>query len=79
MWGFRVGFITIGSLNVSQKGLQAFEKKIGGAVRSDISNVSTLSQNSAIKVLRAAEFKSETLKKAELLNDATARRRLLQT
>ena len=67
MWGFRVGFITIGSLNVSQKGLQAFEKKIGGAVRSDISNVSTLSQNSAIKVLRAAEFKSETLKKAELL------------
>lgn len=60
VWGFRVGFITIGTKGAEHEKVeqlyQALEKKLGGTVRATVSNCSSVAQNILIKVLEDKSY-----------------------
>jgi len=66
-WGLRVGFITFGCQNGSQKLYQALENKVSGIIRATISNVSHLSQSLALKAFQSPTYQSEKKDKYQIL------------
>lgn len=55
VWGFRLGFITYGSKNLTKEQSDALETKIKGAIRCSVSNCSKPAQSSMIKALSNKE------------------------
>lgn len=74
MWGLRVGFVTIGRKDTARKAYTALEKKLGGAIRSTISNSSHLSQSFALKTLENSDYGKE-----KAASDAIMKQRYLET
>ncbi|MFX1294680.1 MAG: aminotransferase class I/II-fold pyridoxal phosphate-dependent enzyme [Promethearchaeota archaeon] len=67
VWGFRVGFITLGSGDTSNEVYTALEKKIMGAIRGNISNCAHPSQTVVLKTLESPTFRQEQQNKFEIL------------
>jgi len=68
-WGLRVGFITF-SLKAATKQAEAYtalEKKVGGAVRGNISNCSQLSQSIVLAAMSDPDFAKQKEAKYELM------------
>ena len=51
VWGFRLGFLTLGSPSLGPRGYEALEKKIMGLLRSSVSNSSAPAQSLILKSL----------------------------
>jgi aspartate/methionine/tyrosine aminotransferase len=67
VWGFRVGFITI-ALSCQDKDVyDAVERKIAGAIRGMVSNVSNFSQSIVYKAFCSESYVQEKSEKFELL------------
>jgi aspartate/methionine/tyrosine aminotransferase len=72
VWGFRVGFVTV-STRVNQ-GLEdsfyeAIEKKLGGTVRSNISNAPAPSQSVLLHAMEDSSFENEKKERRHILKD----------
>jgi len=69
VWGLRVGFLSfsIGGAPADSPIYAALEKKVGGAIRSVISNCSALSQRVVLKSLGSPEFYQERKAKRDVL------------
>ena len=69
VWGFRVGFLTfgLGSPDGKDEIFNALERKTMGAIRSNISNCSHLSQTLVLEALRSATFANEKEEKAQIM------------
>lgn len=69
VWGLRVGFITYGGTfgMKARPVYEALEKKTAGAVRGSISNVSHLSQELVLKLLRSQTYEAEKAEKFRTL------------
>jgi aspartate/methionine/tyrosine aminotransferase len=67
IWGFRVGFITLGSGHSSTEVYNALERKIMGAIRGNISNCAHPSQTILLKTLESPSFRQEQQAKFEIL------------
>ena len=59
VWGFRVGFITLGSAGLKPEHYDALENKITGEIRSLVSNSSRLSQSLLIRALKGGSYGRE--------------------
>ncbi len=66
-WGFRVAFITYGYPELNQAAAKALEDKTAGAVRSNISNASKLSQSLAYHAFESDSYPIEKKGKYEIL------------
>lgn len=58
-WGLRVGFLSLSSQGLEETHYQALEKKIMGAIRSNVSNLSNLSQYLMLQLFRDPQYASE--------------------
>lgn len=58
-WGFRVGFLTYGSKNLSLEALGALTTKTSGAIRASISNSNKLAQSLVLKSFSSDTYQSE--------------------
>lgn len=67
VWGFRVGFLTLGSANTPETVYNALERKIMGAIRGNISNCALPSQTLILKTLESSTFRKEQQEKFEIL------------
>ena len=65
VWGFRVGFITVGSKGLSQEHYKVIETKIMAAIRCSISTVSKPAQTIMIKAFKEKTFEEERKKEAD--------------
>ena len=66
-WGFRVGFLTYAAKNISDAALTVLEDKTAGAIRSNISSASHLSQSLILEALTHADYDLEKKEKIILL------------
>ncbi len=66
-WGLRVGFVTVAARGTSEAVFSALEKKLMGAVRSSVSNSSTLGQTLVRKQLESDTYNKEHAELQELL------------
>lgn len=71
-WGLRVGFVTLAHKGANAEVYGAVEKKLMGAIRSSISNSSTLGQTLILRLLESAGYEREH---AELFEAMKARYR----
>lgn len=71
VWGLRVGFLSfsIGGVAADSPLYSALEKKVGGAIRSVISNCSALSQRVVLRALQSPDFYDERRAKRDVLCD----------
>jgi aspartate/methionine/tyrosine aminotransferase len=72
VWGFRVGFITISTaVKEGQEDIfyEAVEKKLGGTVRSNISNASAPSQSILFHAMENSNFEEERNDKRRILKE----------
>ena len=67
VWGFRVGFITYAIKGGVAELYEALEKKTGGAIRGNISNISNLSQSLLHKVYSAPTYFESKKRKYDIL------------
>jgi len=67
VWGFRVGFITYGIKGGTAKLYAALEDKTGGAVRSNISNISNISQSLLYRLYKSADYEAQKKEKFSVL------------
>ncbi len=67
VWGFRVGFITLGYKGATQEALAALEDKCAGIVRGSVSNAPRLSQMMLLNAYQDPQFVREKNEKYELL------------
>lgn len=69
VWGFRVGFITFGSTSAEDmpKTFTALEKKVGGMIRSTISNCPHPSQSFVLRALGHPDFYKDKQKKYDVM------------
>lgn len=67
VWGFRVGFITLGYRGATKDGLTALEDKCAGIVRGSISNAPRLSQLMLLNAYQDPNFNREKAEKYQLL------------
>ncbi len=58
-WGFRVGFLTFASKNLSSEALGAITTKTSGAIRSSISNSNKMAQSLVLKSFSSDTYQSE--------------------
>lgn len=58
-WGFRVGFLTYGSKNLSLEALGALTTKTSGAIRASISNSNKMAQSLILKSFSSDTYQSE--------------------
>lgn len=65
VWGFRVGFMTFASRSLGKSHYAAIEKKLMGAVRSSISNSSTVAQSLLIHAMQSPTYQDEKLRDFE--------------
>jgi aspartate/methionine/tyrosine aminotransferase len=73
VWGFRVGFITLGTKNASAATYDALEKKIGGSIRGTISNCAHHSQSILMKAMMDNRYAAQRDEKFEVLRRRAAR------
>lgn len=59
VWGFRIGFVTIGSKGLDQPHYAALERKLMGAIRSTISNSSGVAQNLLLRAMKSPTYQAE--------------------
>ena len=72
VWGFRVGFITVSTrVNQGQEDsfFEAIEKKLGGTVRSNISNAPAPSQSVLLHAMGNSSFEDEKNERRQILKD----------
>ena len=69
VWGFRIGFISFATKGATNELLDAVEKKLGGIIRSCISNCSTSAQNILIKVMESGSYKKDFAEKYKILEE----------
>ncbi|UCH79901.1 MAG: aminotransferase class I/II-fold pyridoxal phosphate-dependent enzyme [Nitrospiraceae bacterium] len=72
VWGFRVGFITVSTgvnTGLEDEFFQAVEKKLGGTVRSNISNAPALSQSVLLHAMENSNFENERDQKRQILKE----------
>ena len=67
VWGFRVGFITYGIKSSTKEIYTALESKTAGAIRSNISNASNLSQSLLLNAYNSPGYKEEKKEKYKIL------------
>ena len=65
VWGFRVGFITVGSKGLAKEQYKVIETKIMAAIRCSISTASKPAQSIIIKALKEKTFESERKKESD--------------
>ncbi len=59
VWGFRLGFVTFGSRNLTEDHYNALNKKLTGAIRSSISSTSRPAQSLLLHALNQSGFEQE--------------------
>lgn len=59
VWGFRVGFVTVNSKSMNASHYEAFNKKLGGALRGSISNSSRPAQSMLLKAMQTNGYLEE--------------------
>lgn len=69
VWGFRVGFLTFGVKGGNSGLYGALENKIGGAIRSNISNASHLAQILLLQEYKHVRYEEEKAKKYQTLKN----------
>jgi aspartate/methionine/tyrosine aminotransferase len=72
VWGFRVGFITVSTrVNDGQEDAfyEAIEKKLGGTVRSNISNAPAPSQSVLLHAMEDSNFETDRNERRQILKD----------
>lgn len=67
VWGFRVGFITFGTANGSEKLYRALEAKLAGAIRGNISNASNIAQSLLLFAYSSEKYQNEKIQKYQIL------------
>ncbi|MEM4247703.1 MAG: aminotransferase class I/II-fold pyridoxal phosphate-dependent enzyme, partial [Candidatus Nanoarchaeia archaeon] len=67
VWSFRIGFITFGIKNTSEKQLKALEAKAAGAIRGNVSNCSGIAQAMLLKAYQNERYAIEKKNKYEVL------------
>ncbi|MFT4303612.1 MAG: aminotransferase class I/II-fold pyridoxal phosphate-dependent enzyme [Candidatus Woesearchaeota archaeon] len=67
VWGFRVGFLTFGIKNGSDKLYDALMSKVAGAIRGNISNDSHLSQSIVLNAFLDSEYNIQKKEKYEIM------------
>lgn len=65
VWGFRVGFITVGSKELTREQYKVIETKIMAAIRCSISTASKPAQSILIKALKGKTFETERAKESD--------------
>jgi aspartate/methionine/tyrosine aminotransferase len=66
-WGLRVGFITLGTKGMTREWAESLEKKIGGAIRSQISMACHPSQIAVLRSLESPSYQQEKQQNFEIL------------
>ena len=66
-WGFRVGFVTIAGKGLTDRQLEALERKLMGIIRATVSNSSRVAQSIIVKALRSSGYLEEKTAKFEML------------
>jgi len=66
-WGFRLGFVTYASKEISEETCRALEDKTAGAIRGNISSASHLSQSLLLKAITSDTYKDEKVEKYNIL------------
>ena len=59
VWGFRVGFVTFGSKNMSAEQYKVLETKLGASIRASISNCSRPAQSLLLKAMKDPNYGNE--------------------
>ena len=72
VWGFRVGFLTFGIKEGTEEGYQALTKKVGGAIRGGISNVTHVGQTLLLKALQDKTLETHIQEKVKILKERYA-------
>jgi aspartate/methionine/tyrosine aminotransferase len=67
VWGFRIGFITLGVKNSTPAQYKALEAKVAGAVRGSVSNCSSIGQHMLLKAFSSVLYASQKEKKFDIL------------
>jgi aspartate/methionine/tyrosine aminotransferase len=68
-WGFRTGFITLGSKGLTDAQYEALIRKMMGALRSTVSNSSMLAQNLILRSLEDPQRPAQKAEAAKLLRE----------
>lgn len=73
VWGFRTGMLTFASkaFHSNEALYQALEKKVAGAIRSEVSNCSHTSQSILVKAMATEAIAGEQRQKREILEART--------
>jgi aspartate/methionine/tyrosine aminotransferase len=69
VWGFRVGFLTFGTKGATPEVYEALTKKVGGAIRGGISNVTNVGQSLLVRALKNETLESQIEEKVSLLKE----------
>ncbi len=59
VWGFRVGFITYGGKDITEKQYEALQMKTMGAVRASVSSCSKIAQSLLLKGIESGTYRKE--------------------
>ena len=62
-WGLRIGFITFGAKNLSEKSSYVLEQKTTGIIRGELSNVSNISQSLVLRAIKSENYNKEKQEK----------------
>ncbi len=73
VWGFRIGFVTFGNKGANQPLYTALEKKIGAAIRGNVSNCSNLSQTVVLKAMQDPAYNSQKEQKFQTMRSRAAK------
>ena len=76
-WGFRTGFVTLGSKGLTDAHYDALTRKLMGALRSTISNSSILAQNLILRSLEDPQRLAQKAEAARLLRERYDRARAI--
>mgnify|MGYP001481003345 FL=1 len=69
VWGFRVGFLTFGIKGGTKEAYEALSKKVGGAIRGGISNVTHVGQTLLLKALQDEKLETQIQNKVKILKE----------
>ncbi|MBI9106136.1 MAG: aminotransferase class I/II-fold pyridoxal phosphate-dependent enzyme [Spirochaetales bacterium] len=76
VWGFRIGFVTFGSKNMTQAQYKVLETKLSASIRCTISNCSRPAQSMLLKAMTDPNYKAE---KAAFEEELKARYQKIKT
>ncbi|MCF7847063.1 MAG: aminotransferase class I/II-fold pyridoxal phosphate-dependent enzyme [Candidatus Gracilibacteria bacterium] len=72
-WGLRVGFVTVGNAAMNPLAADAIEQKLGGTVRSQVSNCSRPGQTAILKALNSPTYEREKQRNFDVLKTRAKR------